>query len=50
MWGRREYTVLIWQRAVIVEVKVQSGPNSKNYKIGGDITIGWRTHHGLALT
>ncbi len=35
---------------VIVEVKVQSGPNSKNYKIGGDITIGWRTHHGLALT
>ena len=35
---------------LIVEVKVQSGPNSKNYKIGGDITIGWRTHHGLALT
>ena len=33
----------------IVDVKVQSGPNSKNYKIGGDITIGWRTHHGLAL-
>ena len=35
---------------LIVEVKVQSGPDSKNYKIGGDITIGWRTHHGLALT
>jgi len=33
----------------IVDVKVQSGPNSKNYKIGGDITIGWRIHHGLAL-
>ena len=33
----------------IVDVKVQSGPDSKNYKIGGDITIGWRTRHGLAL-
>ncbi len=35
--------------SVIVDVKVQSGPNSKNYKIGGDIIIGWRTSHGLAL-
>jgi spermidine/putrescine ABC transporter ATP-binding subunit len=34
---------------VLVDVKVQSGPNSKHYKIGGDITIGWRTSHGLAL-
>jgi spermidine/putrescine ABC transporter ATP-binding subunit len=33
----------------MVDVKVQSGPNSKNYKIGGDISIGWRTSHGLAL-
>ncbi len=33
----------------MVDVKVQSGPDSKNYKIGGDITIGWRTRHGLAL-
>jgi spermidine/putrescine ABC transporter ATP-binding subunit len=35
---------------VIVEVKVQSGPNAQNYQIGGDILIGWQTHHGLALT
>ena len=34
---------------VIVEVKVQSGPDVKNYRIGGDIQIGWRTRHGLAL-
>lgn len=34
---------------VIVDVKVQSGPSVQNFKIGGDITIGWRTRHGLAL-
>jgi ABC-type Fe3+/spermidine/putrescine transport system ATPase subunit len=34
----------------IVDVKVQSGPSVQNFKIGGDITIGWRTRHGLALT
>jgi spermidine/putrescine ABC transporter ATP-binding subunit len=34
---------------VIVEVKVQSGPDAKNYTIGGDVQIGWRTRHGLAL-
>jgi putative spermidine/putrescine transport system ATP-binding protein len=33
----------------IVDVKVQSGPTAQNFKIGGDITIGWRTPHGLAL-
>jgi spermidine/putrescine ABC transporter ATP-binding subunit len=33
----------------IVDVKVQSGPAAQNFKIGGDITIGWRTRHGLAL-
>ena len=33
----------------IVDVKVQSGPSAQNFKIGGDITIGWRTRHGLAL-
>ncbi|MDX1707427.1 MAG: ABC transporter ATP-binding protein [Desulfobacterales bacterium] len=35
---------------VLVDVKVQSGPNVQNFKIGGDITIGWRIRHGLALT
>ena len=34
---------------IIVDVKVQSGPSVQNFKIGGDITIGWRTRHGLAL-
>ena len=33
----------------IVDVKLQSGPAAQNFKIGGDITIGWRTRHGLAL-
>ena len=33
----------------IVDVKVQSGPSAQNFKIGGDITIGWRIAHGLAL-
>jgi spermidine/putrescine ABC transporter ATP-binding subunit len=33
----------------IVDVKVQSGPSTQNFKIGGDIKIGWRTRHGLAL-
>jgi ABC-type Fe3+/spermidine/putrescine transport system ATPase subunit len=33
----------------IVDVKVQSGPSAQNFKIGGDIHIGWRTRHGLAL-
>jgi spermidine/putrescine ABC transporter ATP-binding subunit len=33
----------------IVDVKVQSGPSAQNFKIGGDINIGWRTRHGLAL-
>jgi ABC-type Fe3+/spermidine/putrescine transport system ATPase subunit len=32
-----------------VDVKVQSGPSAQNFKIGGDIKIGWRTRHGLAL-
>jgi putative spermidine/putrescine transport system ATP-binding protein len=32
-----------------VDVKVQSGPSAQNFKIGGDINIGWRTRHGLAL-
>jgi spermidine/putrescine ABC transporter ATP-binding subunit len=32
-----------------VDVKVQSGPSTRNFKIGGDIHIGWRTRHGLAL-
>jgi putative spermidine/putrescine transport system ATP-binding protein len=34
---------------VIVEVKVQSGPDVKDYRIGGEVQIGWRTRHGLAL-
>jgi ABC-type Fe3+/spermidine/putrescine transport system ATPase subunit len=33
----------------MVDVKVQSGPITQNFKIGGDIKIGWRTRHGLAL-
>ena len=33
----------------IVDVKVQSGPSTQNFRIGGDIKIGWRTRHGLAL-
>jgi spermidine/putrescine ABC transporter ATP-binding subunit len=33
----------------IVDVKVQSGPSAQNFKIGGDINIGWQTRHGLAL-
>jgi putative spermidine/putrescine transport system ATP-binding protein len=33
----------------IVDVKVQIGPSAQNFKIGGDIQIGWRTRHGLAL-
>jgi spermidine/putrescine ABC transporter ATP-binding subunit len=33
----------------MVDVKVQSGPSTQNFKIGGDIKIGWRTRHGLAL-
>jgi spermidine/putrescine transport system ATP-binding protein len=33
----------------IIDVKVQSGPSAQNFKIGGDINIGWRTRHGLAL-
>jgi spermidine/putrescine ABC transporter ATP-binding subunit len=33
----------------MVDVKVQSGPRTRNFKIGGDIKIGWRTRHGLAL-
>jgi putative spermidine/putrescine transport system ATP-binding protein len=32
-----------------VDVKVQSGPSTRSFKIGGDINIGWRTRHGLAL-
>jgi spermidine/putrescine ABC transporter ATP-binding subunit len=44
----RIYRIILASGA-IVDVKVQSGPNSKNYKIGGDITIGWQTRHGLAL-
>ncbi|MDJ0984812.1 MAG: ABC transporter ATP-binding protein [Desulfobacterales bacterium] len=35
---------------ILVDVKVQSGPSVQNFKIGGDITIGWRQRHGLALT
>ncbi len=35
---------------VLVDVKVQSGPSAQNFKVGGDITIGWRIRHGLALT
>ncbi len=35
---------------ILVDVKVQSGPSVQNFKIGGDITIGWRIRHGLALT
>jgi len=34
---------------VNVEVKVQSGPDIKDYHIGGDVQIGWRKRHGLAL-
>jgi spermidine/putrescine ABC transporter ATP-binding subunit len=33
----------------MVDIKVQSGPSTQNFKIGGDIKIGWRTRHGLAL-
>jgi ABC-type Fe3+/spermidine/putrescine transport system ATPase subunit len=33
----------------IVDIKVQIGPSTQNFKIGGDINIGWRTRHGLAL-
>jgi spermidine/putrescine ABC transporter ATP-binding subunit len=32
-----------------VDVKVQSGPSARDFKIGDDILIGWRTRHGLAL-
>ena len=32
-----------------VDVKVQSGPSARNFKIGDDLNIGWRTRHGLAL-
>jgi len=34
---------------IIVEVKVQSGPDVKSYRIGDDVQVGWRTRHGLAL-
>jgi putative spermidine/putrescine transport system ATP-binding protein len=34
---------------IMVEVKVQSGPDVKDYRIGGDVQIGWRKRHGLAL-
>ena len=34
----------------VVDVKMQSGPDVHHYNVGDDITIGWRTCHGLALT
>jgi len=34
---------------LVVHVKVQSGPDTQRYQVGGDIVIGWRTRHGLAL-
>ena len=34
---------------LIIEVKVQSGPNVQKFDIGDSIIIGWQTRHGLAL-
>ena len=32
-----------------LRVKVQSGPDKRDYDVGADVTIGWQTRHGLAL-
>ena len=34
---------------VIINAKVQSGPDVQKYDIGDSIVVGWRTRHGLAL-
>ncbi|MGD8888999.1 MAG: TOBE domain-containing protein, partial [Desulfobacterales bacterium] len=34
---------------LIIEVKVQSGPNAQKFDIGDSIILGWQTRHGLAL-
>jgi len=34
---------------LIIEVKVQSGPDVQKYSVGDSIIVGWRTRHGLAL-
>jgi len=34
---------------VIIDVKVQSGPNAQKNNTGDEIVVGWQTRHGLAL-
>jgi len=34
---------------VIIEAKVQSGPDTHKYDVGDEIVVGWQTRHGLAL-
>jgi spermidine/putrescine ABC transporter ATP-binding subunit len=34
---------------VIIEAKVQSGPDAHKYEVGDKIVVGWQTRHGLAL-
>ena len=34
---------------VIIEAKVQSGPDVQKYEVGDKIDVGWQTRHGLAL-
>jgi putative spermidine/putrescine transport system ATP-binding protein len=34
---------------VIIEAKVQSGPDAQKYEVGDNIVVGWQTRHGLAL-
>jgi spermidine/putrescine ABC transporter ATP-binding subunit len=34
---------------VIIEAKVQSGPDVQKYEVGDKIFVGWQTRHGLAL-
>lgn len=34
---------------VVIEAKVQSGPDAQKFKIGDKIVVGWQMRHGLAL-
>jgi spermidine/putrescine ABC transporter ATP-binding subunit len=34
---------------IIIETKVQSGPDVQRYEVGDKIVVGWQTRHGLAL-
>jgi ABC-type Fe3+/spermidine/putrescine transport system ATPase subunit len=34
---------------VIIEAKVQSGPDAQKHDVGDKIVVGWHTRHGLAL-